>query len=198
MKQLTCIGLIILLTMPAWSQRKKNTDISLNTSAFNSATFEGKPGGDWNIRYLERTIVIGAGYRIGFNHWLSLATGLEYTGYRFTWPDELIGQREFAPYQQNLNLLSIPLIARADFLKYVFIQAGSMIDVQVSKQVGARSFSGMGVQVGAGLRYDTKSNIGFFINPNFQWHGLLKFQGRFPNQGRLNSSCIRLGISYRL
>jgi hypothetical protein len=203
MRYLISICIAILFSVSVFSQKKNNTAISVYTSAFNSAVVKnnGQGWGQWD---LDRAFLIGAGYRIGLSRWLSLNTGLEYADYRFSFAvhQEFSGWIiEFPPYQDSkgsISMLSLPVFVRADFLKYAFVQAGGMIDMQVNSQMVNGDFSGLGIQVGAGLKYDTKNKIGFFFNPFFQWHSMVKFDGKFPKDRKLNTAGIHLGIHYRL
>jgi hypothetical protein len=101
------------------------------------------------------------------------------------------------PYNTRINLLSLPIALRMNFLKYFFVTGGIMLDIDVSKQKDISNQSGFGASFGLGFKYDFKSGVGFYLNPYFKSHSWVSFLVQ-DNKQRLNESGLRVGVVFRI
>lgn len=67
---------------------------------------------------------------------------------------------------EELEIISIPILAKYNFWNYFFINGGALVDFQASENT-FNSQSGIGYTIGLGgeIKYD---NFTFFVNPNFK------------------------------
>ena len=129
----------------------------------------------------------GLSYTRNFNELFSIETGLLYS----TNKAELVtigpaGQR----YSGEIHMLSVPVLARLTFLKYLYGEGGLIIDHQTNyKSDGiVDSQSGVGLEIGVGGKYNF-GPVSVFVNPYYTDH---KFGGR----NNLMESGVRLGLGY--
>ena len=140
---------------------------------------------------------LGVNYIYPLNSWLEAETGIEYSKNNikfFAYPNGItyfVGER-------NLSLISIPLTLRADFLKFLFADAGTFIDFDFSsKDEIIDNQTGMGIVVGLGAKYDFKFGISLFVNPFARLHSLVPFAPE-KYHNRLFDKGFRFGMTYDL
>jgi len=146
-----------------------------------------------------KSAAFGFTYLKPVNNWLDIETGIEY----------FIGNaaiRSIIPtynglidnyHSGSVLLINIPVGVRANFWKYCFINGGALFDIDVSKDSPINSQTGLGVQLGAGLKYDFKTGISVFVNPYTKVHALIPNSFNSYNL-HLFESAIRFGVTYRL
>jgi hypothetical protein len=76
-------------------------------------------------------------------------------------------------YNQNLDMLTVPLYARYTFLKYAFVQWGFMFDHETnySPDHDVDDQSGIGLEAGVGGKYNF-GPVSIFVNPFFCRHAI--------------------------
>lgn len=138
---------------------------------------------------------VGVNYIRPINSWLKLETGLEYSKHSvyfnpFTPPNvDAIGSKE------NISIINIPAALRATFLKYLFINSGLLVDIDLSKPNGISSQNGIGTLLGLGFNYDFDKGMSVSINPYIKAHSLISTSSdRYPE--RLMESGLRMGIAF--
>ncbi|MGZ3820743.1 MAG: outer membrane beta-barrel protein [Mucilaginibacter sp.] len=174
----------ILLSFQAFSQTKNNISILYGIAA-NDGDNHGVKG---DYGYSPQSgLAYGFSYTRNLTRSFSLETGLLYSINKVELHTS--GPRG-GIFDQNSNLLSIPLYAKKSFLKYFFAQWGLSFDHQTNYSSGSiiDDQSGIGIALGIGGRY----NIGqtsVFINPFFCRHAL-------NAQNNLVETGIKFGIGY--
>jgi hypothetical protein len=91
-------------------------------------------------------------------------------------------------------LISIPATLRVKFLKYFFINAGALIDLDISQSVYFENQTGLGGIAGFGANYDFKCGLSVFLNPYIKAHSLIDVGTRL----KIMEKGFRLGVTYDL
>ncbi|MDX9773384.1 MAG: outer membrane beta-barrel protein [Bacteroidales bacterium] len=123
----------------------------------------------------------------------SIETGISYAHqYYYTSPAPGI-EGEDSP--GSLGMITIPVTARLDFLKWFFADAGALFGIQAGIP-NFENMSGLGATVGAGFQYMFKSDVFVRVRAYGSQYGLLHF---FPDDypRTLFNSGITVGIGYR-
>lgn len=142
-------------------------------------------------------LVLGLNYMHYFNDGLALETGLEYGSYRLT-PDHGLPSGMATPGKAlDISLMALPLVVRAHFWKYFFLNAGVLFHADVSNHNDIDAQNGIGGMAGLGLHCNFSSGVFLFANPYFNTYSLLSFSG-INNAQRLLETGFRFGISYEL
>lgn len=139
---------------------------------------------------------IGLTYLLPVKSWLSFETGLEYSQYKITITSNLPPQYPAVTRHEKIGLLSLPIAYRLIFLKYAFINAGLLLDVDTNLSGSVSSQTGIGVLLGVGLKYDFKSGITVSANPCLRIHRIIPFSKDGSDQ-RLIDSGVKLCVGYR-
>lgn len=95
---------------------------------------------------------------------------------------------------EKLEMVSIPIYANYTLWKYLFVNAGPILDFQTSEN-STDSQSGIGYSIGFGGKYDF-NNFLFYVNPNYKRHAVLPFEKENYHQ-RLKEFGIQFGIGYK-
>ena len=140
---------------------------------------------------------LGLKYLTALNKTFGLETGLEYSRHKMIVKPNLPPEMDRQAYPIYLDIITIPVAARINFLKYFFFSAGGMLNLDVSGSDGADSQTGLGASVSLGVKYDFESGITVFVNPYLKVVGLLPFAPDDYHQ-RLMESGWRFGVLYEL
>lgn len=161
-------------------------------------------GGDNDIfRFQE---LVGSGSVTGTGFWtagadlrrllgdhFSIGTGLSYSHqYYYTSPAPGIGGTDTPG---SFGLVTLPVMVRADFLKWFFADAGTLVAVQTGSS-RVDDMSGVGATVGAGIQYRFKSDMFIRVRAYVAQYGLLHFSPEDHPQTLLNGG-VTLGVGYR-
>ena len=95
---------------------------------------------------------------------------------------------------EKLEMISIPIYANYTLWKYLFVNAGPILDLQTSEN-SIDSQSGIGYSIGFGGKYDF-NNFLIYVNPNFKRHAVIPFE-KENYQQRLTELGIQFGIGYK-
>ena len=139
-------------------------------------------GGNDIFRFQE---LVGAGSVTGTGVWtagadlrrllgdhFSIGTGLSYSHqYYYTSPAPGIGGTDTPG---SFGLVTLPVMVRADFLKWFFADAGALVAVQTGSS-RVDDMSGVGATVGAGIQYRFKSDMFIRVRAYVAQYGLLHF-----------------------
>ncbi len=135
----------------------------------------------------------GADLRRMFGDHFSIETGLSYSQqYYYTSPAPGIPGED---RPGSFGLVSLPLTARLDFLKWFFADAGAVLSLGTGV-MGVDNMSGLGATVGAGFQYNFKSDVFIRVRAYASQHGLVHFSPEEYPQALFNSG-VTLGAGYR-
>jgi len=138
---------------------------------------------------------IGITCQIPMNSRLDVETGIEYAKHMIVVSPEYIPDRYGPPYKSKVNLVSIPVTLKLNFLKYLFVNAGCLLDLDGSTSSPIDNQTGLGVIGGFGIKYDFKFGGTIFANPYLKCHTLAPFSPERYQQ-RLFESGVRIGFVY--
>lgn len=94
----------------------------------------------------------------------------------------------------DFEMLSLPVLASYQLFDFLALQAGPMLNFQLSDSPGSRQ-SGLGYLIGLSLSYDF-DKFGLFLQPNFKRHAsIVPFE---QNYRRLTEFGLQLGLAYKL
>ena len=128
-----------------------------------------------------------------FGDHFSLESGLGYSHqYYYTSPAPGIGGVDTPG---SFGLVTVPVIVRADFLKWLFADAGVLFSVQTGDS-RADDMSGLGATLGAGVQYRFRSDIFIRVRAYAAQYGLVHLSPETYSQTLLNGG-ITLGVGYR-
>ncbi|MDR2915627.1 MAG: hypothetical protein LBV74_12470 [Tannerella sp.] len=131
-------------------------------------------------------------YLRDINQRLEFETGLEYSKHKFIIEPSI---PDLESKKSSLSLINIPLTVRVNFWKYVFVNGGILVDIDVTKDSDVDRQTGLGVMMGVGGKYDLSSGLSVFVNPYFKIHSLLSFEMESIHY-RLGNAGIRAGVTY--
>lgn len=139
---------------------------------------------------------IGQFYTLGFvlllpvNEWLDFEGSVEYKRFNVViTPAPGLG---FPSRTDKISMVDVPLLLRANFFKYAFVNGGLVISN--SNSVSAINSSGIGGKLGIGLKYQFQ-RIGFFVNPYTSVNPIIGFSS--DSQDRMLEFGIRLGLTLK-
>lgn len=135
---------------------------------------------------------LGVNYLFPVNRAFSLEVGVEYSKQNtvFSYPGPGI-----IPSKVSLDLISIPVSMHFNFLNYFFLNGGLFLGIQANKSDLIDNQSGVGGNLGAGLKYDFENGISIYGNPYLKIHSVIPFSSG-GNHQRLMENGLRFGVRY--
>ncbi|SHF41387.1 Outer membrane protein beta-barrel domain-containing protein [Mariniphaga anaerophila] len=141
---------------------------------------------------------VGVNYIYGIKSWLEFETGLEYSVHHTIFNPPFIGEEyNNSPRKEKMNLISVPLTLRINFLRYFFVNGGGLLDFDVSGANSIDDHTGIGFLMGLGLNFDFGPGFSVYANPYFKEHSLISFSPEKYHQ-RTWDEGIRVGLTYKL
>ncbi len=126
-------------------------------------------------------------------------TGVEYSKMKYRFSNSSLGP-ENKPYDLENSLVTIPVTVRLNFLRYLFLNTGVLLDIDSKNNNDFENQSGLGSILGFGAKYDFKNNpFGVFVNYYSKSHSIMSLN-IFGNNLRTRTfeTGFRFGIVYRL
>jgi hypothetical protein len=173
MKFKLTLSALILCGLHAFSQSKNNiavvygfstTDVDIH-GAIGDFGYNTKTGYSTGLLYTKT-----------FNKWFSLQTGLFYADDKAEFNSILPGYAGIN-VDGDLKIISIPVIAKFTFFRYLYADAGLSFDDQVNASGNYLSLdqSGIGIELGIGGQYAFK-RFTVFANPYVKIYGTTHFK----------------------
>ena len=197
-KKTVCLFFVSICLTTFVSAQKGQLGITFSALSDNSVTRFGSGYIDDSSTDAGKSFTYGVSYLKPLNKWLDIETGLEYLSCPIETKSigSTINGVATLTRSGTLSMLSIPITVRANFLKYFFVNAGLLLDVDVNANSIINSQSGLGSLLGLGMKYDFKNGISVFVNPYSKIHLFpLSFE---RNQQHFMESAVRFGIAYKL
>ena len=198
MKSIYCLLFILVLFSSEMKAQKAEVGITFSALSDNSiAQFKDDYISDSGTD-AGKSYTFGITYLKPLNKWLNVETGIEFLQGKASIHSITNTMYGLSTVSHNgtMSLINIPVGLRASFWKYCFVNGGLFIDMDVSSGSPVDSQSGIGSQLGFGLKYDFKTGISVFVNPYTKIHAFpLSFQS---DQEHLFESAIRFVMSYKL
>jgi len=184
---------MLLLSLPCLAQETWYGEIAAyagggTNDVFRFNELEGAASYDGNDFFTG-----GVSVRRIIRDWFSMEAGINFSEQRYI--------RHSAPMSDVLTssgqfgMLSLPVKARFDFLKYLFADAGFVTGVQTG---GSSSFdlSGLGLTAGLGVKYRFKSDIIISMRVYETQFALVSFSGE-DHPYTLSNTGVTVGVGYR-
>ena len=197
-KKSVCLFLFFICLTSFVSAQKGQLAITFSAMSDNGVARFGSGYIDDSSTDAGKSFTYGISYLKPLNKWLDIETGLEYLSCPVEKRIIYIGPTTglFTSQRATLSMLSIPITVRANFLKYFFVNAGLLLDIDVSSNSIINSQSGLGSLLGLGIKYDFRNGISVFVNPYSKIHLFpLTFE---RDQQHFMESAVRFGITYKL
>jgi len=179
----------------AFSQVKSKGELNLTfnkgTSAIIRTQLEGAGSYDGEGFY-----GFGLSYLKPLSGRLDLEAGVGYSKYNVNVTPSLYPGGDVSTQKGNVSLLSVPVTIRANFLKYLFINAGIVVDFENKSSILDDQL-GIGVMTGIGFKYNLNPSFSVFVNPYLQQHAIITFNPENYQQ-RLLDAGVKLGIGFGL
>lgn len=131
------------------------------------------------------------------NSWIEAETGIEYAKHDIFIHPNVPPDEDSSIQEAGFALINIPVTFRLNFLRFFFINAGALIDIDASTTHVIDSQAGIGALLGAAIKYDTPFGLSIFMNPYARYHSLIPFSQGSHHQ-RVYDSGIRVGMTYTL
>jgi hypothetical protein len=195
MKKITLIICLMVIGSQAYCQDKNKGELNLSfhkgANEVMGAQLEGAGSYDGDGFY-----GIGLSYLKPLNSWLDIEAGMIYSKHNVVFTSHLRpdGGRSFS--RSNLQTVSVPVTFRANFLKYLFVNAGAVVDVETKHSV-LDNQSGIGAMAGIGFRYSFTPQVSAFVNPFLQQHAIIPFRPMNYQQRMLDAG-VRVGVGIKL
>ena len=191
-------GLFLMFScsLLAQEQQKKKRSIGLTFSGIGDVTayplggssLAGAPSYD-----VKNFFSLGATYVHSIYSWLDIEAGIEYSNYKITVQPMDIPPVVYPDYDGNVSLMTIPITARLNFLKYFFFNGGFLFDIELKNTANMDSQSGVGVICGLGAQYSFDNGFGAFVNGYYKFHSLLPYSS---GSRSLFEGGLRIGLTY--
>ncbi len=198
MKKLTLLGGILLICSLSSAQKTVNSPSKIGLAGGLGNSDVGYPP---SVHMVGKRAINGKSYMaFGINYlkplkkWMDLEAGIEYSSHKFR--ASSAPTPEIRYWDTKASLITIPVAARFNFLRYFYGQAGMLIDVAGSNYE-FDSQNGIGGILGLGAKYDFKNGLSVFANPSFRQHGIIAPGNKklFKNE-RLLERGTRIGLMY--
>lgn len=187
--------LIFIFTVPMMAQEKGTVSLTFSTLTSNSLIqpqMEGAPTLD-----ITRSRGIGLNYNRPINSWLAWETGLEYSLFDVRSVSAINPPLPRDTTYSSLSLVSVPVGLKVNFLKYIFVNGGLLVDFDTNSGGFVDNQTGIGAYIGVGVKYDFKFGVSVFVNPYGKLHSLVPFSSGNAHY-RVTESGVRFGVAFRL
>jgi len=197
LRKSVCLVLVFLCLSTLISAQKGQLGITFSAMSDNGvARFRSVE--DDSSTDAGKSFTYGISYLKPLNKWLDIETGLEYLSCPIE-TKSIVGTINGVTTltrSVTLSMFSAPVTVRANFLKYFYVNAGLLLDIDVSSNSIINSQSGLGSLLGLGVKYDFNNGISVFVNPYAKIHSFpLSFD---RDQQHFMESAVRFGIAYKL
>ncbi len=143
------------------------------------------------------SVMAGGAYQRQLTPRFYVSGGLAYSRHAYTVTADWQPDSSPTEAHAQVELISIPLIARMDLGKFLFINAGPSVDFEVNRFENAHHSrqSGIGMSAGIGARYRI-TNVTLWANPFFKRHAVIPFNSQ-QHPAKLNVAALAIGVDYR-
>jgi len=192
MKIKLILALLILSSTQVWSQSKNNISLYFGAAVNDVNIHSGS--GDYDYKSKSGTI-IGFGYTYNLTNSFALETGLQYSSNKLLLSNN-VPAKGYVISTGRAKLITIPVYGKYTFLKYLYVNAGVLVDFDFGhdNDTGINEQKGIGAEIGIGGKYSF-DQITVFINPFFVEHRLIGFN----RNGQINSlenAGVKFGVGY--
>jgi len=191
MKFKLAISALILCSLQSFSQSQNNISIVYGFSTANVDIHDAIGDFGYNTK---TGVTTGAIYTKEINKFLSLQAGLFFADDKAEFNSILPGLAGIN-VDGDLKIISIPVIAKFTFFKYLYADAGLSFDKEINYSGNYIQLdqSGIGVELGIGGQY-AFGHFTVFVNPYLKIYGTAHFNSK--EQFNLVEDGYKLGLGY--
>ncbi|WP_421870044.1 outer membrane beta-barrel protein [Marinoscillum sp.] len=136
-------------------------------------------------------------YLAPINQVLSFETGIGYRHHELLQHPNVPPNMDTAPNDVNASILTIPVGVRVNFLKYLFINPGLILNADLGSSGNVSGQTGVGFNLGVGLQYEFASGLGVYVNPYTAMHSTLSLSSEnYPE--RITESGLKIGVTFKI
>jgi len=135
----------------------------------------------------------GINYVHPLNKTFDLETGVEFISFSINISPDVNPYPDLISTTGYLNVMNIPFLIRANFPYLFYVNAGLLLDMDMSSSNNINTQTGIGGMFGFGWKYGFKSGTQITINPYIKMHSLISFSME-SNPQRLLESGLRVGL----
>jgi hypothetical protein len=176
------------------AQKEHNSRIGLTVSSLGVGSIIGESSST-NYDLEDKSFyTAGLTYIKGLNKWLDVEAGVEYSNHNIgITPNFWNGAENVYMRIQKvkLQLFNIPVMLKANFLKYFFVNGGLLVDIDITNSDYIKNQTGIGGIVGLGASYDFDFGLSVFLNPYIKAHSWIDISER----EKILEKGFRLGIT---
>lgn len=184
MKKVLLLVSIIFVTISLFSQSKGTAVVSFSMFSNYRMLSDGENfPKEYGLKG-SNSISFDAQYVYPLNSWLNAEMGLNYTMARFVKTDLNNTNSIF-----TADLLNLPIGFRLTFLKYGFVNSGTMLDLLYNP--------GFGSYFGGGIQFQSEYGFGMLVNPYIRIHSVVPFNLDMSSDRIVNAG-IKIGFSYSI
>lgn len=190
--KLTFILLALICISLATHAQSKNTLSQVYGTAANDVNIHHAIG---DFGYTgQRGYTFGVNYARRLNKLFSVETGFYYADDKVQLHSSMPGA--ITPKNSEVKMLTIPVYGKITFLKYLFFDAGILVDFQTnySEKMTLRKQSGLGYELGLGGKYTFGRTV-IFVNPYVQYHSLQPFSSSESGSNLMDFG-YKFGVGY--
>lgn len=143
------------------------------------------------------SVMAGGAYQRQLTQHFYVSGGLTYSRHTYTARTGLATGAPSTEINAQIELISIPLLARFDLGKFIFVNAGPSVDFEVNRIENALHSrqSGIGASVGIGAQFQI-TNVHLWANPFLKHHAIIPFSDQ-QHPAKLNVAGLAIGVDYR-
>ncbi len=138
---------------------------------------------------------VGIIYLHELNKWLEIEAAFEYTKIRITNTSAYNPNYQTSITEGDMSLMNIPVVLRANFLKYFFVNAGVFLGFNNDVNEIIDSQTGLGLMTGVGIKYDFEAGVSIFVTPYLKYYAAIPFSHN-EYQQHVGNSGLKFGITY--
>lgn len=139
----------------------------------------------------------GGAYQRQLTRRFYVSGGLTYSRHTYIARPAATGGSPATETNGQVELISIPLLARFDLGKFLFVNAGPSLDFEANRADNAHHSrqNGIGLSAGIGAKYQI-SSVSLWVNPFVKQHAIISFSDeRHP--AKLNVAGLAIGVDYQ-
>lgn len=143
------------------------------------------------------SVMAGGAYQRQLTQRFYISGGLAYSRHAYT--ARTGGPASGEPVTEidaQAELVSVPLLARLDLGKYLFVNAGPSVDFEVNRIENAQHSwqSGIGLSAGIGVQYPI-AGVSLWANPFVKRHAVIPFHSQ-RHPAKLTVAAVAIGVGY--
>ncbi|MBD0405447.1 outer membrane beta-barrel protein [Flammeovirga sp. EKP202] len=193
-------AILFITVINCFSQEEAKHSILLSYSGLGNnelLSFENYDGGGYKGG--KSYFGIGINYQYQLSKTFDFESGVEYFSHK------AVSSPPFYPFpglpssrsqtKHGINTLEIPIGVRLKFLRYFFINTGTVVSFDLSGDNEMDNQTGVGAYLGVGIKYQLNNGICLLFNPYLKMRALLEMPAdRFHH--KLVEDGFKFGVGY--